>query len=75
MKIPRKFLIYFFLYRAKYLTFLDDDDVIKPNYLERLVKVAEFTGYDAISTFFDVFTAPPLTDPRAVTVNYFNIKR
>jgi GT2 family glycosyltransferase len=48
---------------TKYLTFLDDDDVPKPNYFDKLVKTAEYSQSDVVSTFFHVFKADSLANP------------
>ena len=57
-------------FSTKYISFLDDDDVCQPHYLSRLVKTAEFTNYDAISTQFHVFTAAPKANPLVDNVSY-----
>jgi GT2 family glycosyltransferase len=41
--------------RGKYLYFLDDDNVLKPNALETITGVAERTGADVVASFSDVF--------------------
>ena len=35
--------------------FLDDDDVVKPYYISKLVKISQYTGAQALSTFLDEF--------------------
>lgn len=47
--------------RGKYLFFLDDDNVLKPDALETAVKAAEYAGLDILTSFSDSFdgAAPP----------------
>lgn len=54
---------------SSYITFIDDDDVMKAGYLDKLVYIAEYSNADAITSFFNVFTAPPLTNPLSSNVN------
>ncbi|KAI8809738.1 hypothetical protein BJ742DRAFT_770877 [Cladochytrium replicatum] len=47
---------------GKYVVFMDDDDIAKPDFLETLVKVAINTGADVVTSGHDVFktSRPPL---------------
>jgi hypothetical protein len=53
---------------SAYITFIDDDDVMKAEYLDKLLYVAEYSNADAVTSFFDIFTAPPLTNPLSSNV-------
>jgi GT2 family glycosyltransferase len=58
------------LCNAKYIMFLDDDDIAKPNELETYVKVAEKTDTDALTNIITVFKgdSPPEFDHRYVGI-------
>ncbi|SCV69908.1 BQ2448_1302 [Microbotryum intermedium] len=45
------------LSKGNWLLFLDDDDVLKPHYLETVVNVAGRTGAKALSTWLDEFAS------------------
>lgn len=52
-----------------YLLFMDDDNVAKPNELSLLVAVAQRTGSDLVTSFFDTFAADEeLTRPEPPTL-------
>ncbi|SCZ89792.1 BZ3500_MvSof-1268-A1-R1_Chr9g10596 [Microbotryum saponariae] len=45
------------LAKGNWLLFLDDDDVLKPHYLETVIQVAGRTGAKALSTWLDEFAS------------------
>lgn len=42
--------------RGKYILFMDDDDVAKPEQVEWMARVAEITGADVVTTGHDLFS-------------------
>jgi glycosyltransferase involved in cell wall biosynthesis len=49
--------------RGRYLYFLDDDNVAKPDALATLVEIAERTGADVLTCFADQFSGEELPGP------------
>lgn len=43
------------LARGKYVLFMDDDDIAKPNQIETMLRIAEISGADVVTTGHDLF--------------------
>lgn len=54
------------LARGKYILFMDDDDVAKPAQVETMLRVAEISGADVVTTGHDLFTGR--SEPKAVSI-------
>ena len=51
--------------QGEYVYFLDDDDALKPEAIETLVRAARVDGADFVGSFTDVFTGERVPDPEA----------
>lgn len=56
--------------RGKYVLFMDDDDVARPEQLEIMLRVAEISGADVVTTGHDLFVEGGPVTAKSITVRY-----